>query len=325
MSSFQRKPPSFRDYSNKNKNFKEELDENGRWKKNTQNNIVSNSDNPLTLSEFIPRDLQKNNTIKQGVSFKEIIKNSDDDSRFSSKNSISQISNQIIKNNDLSENQEKQNTNCKSNDLPETTIGNFKDGLKGYWKKKDDDVSLTHLSGSSIELPKKEDIHNIMNMDMNMKININNSNINRPKRGLPTPLCFQTGNYNIVKNILTIRFPKNINNEIDENLIHHFYHENKGTNDILDLTKAYPNVFFTDHMCFLNHIGSITNSLESRILKTLDGIQYKFITLHSYPFKYIEKISQKYNYLIFHIKSFDETNKLFFEESIFINGMKQSF
>lgn len=78
-------------------------------------------------------------------------------------------------------------------------------------------------------------------------------------------------------------------------------------------------------MCFLNQIGSITNALESKIFKTLDGIQYKFITLHSYPFKYIEKISMKYSYLIFHIKSFDDTNKLFYEESIYVNGIKQSF
>lgn len=123
------------------------------------NSTVHSNDNLLTLSNFIPKDLQKNNNIKQGISFKEIINKSNDSL---SHHQLKQ-NNEILKNDRFvsqlkesdetiitlqlervassdegiiisdSINQDKKILNSIIQSTPEETLGN---GLKGYWKKR---------------------------------------------------------------------------------------------------------------------------------------------------------------------------------------------
>ncbi len=363
-----KKSIGFKDFSYKHPKFKEDLDENGKWKRGysplpsttedvnkssleqyftrdsnslyTPPEFINNPSDKLSLGDFLTPSEQPSKTVQKSVSFKDVLKKNIDEPN----ESISILV--------------KDTTQTESK-LENSTTSNTNTELKGYWamkkaqptnlpESKQEVVQTSHYQESntvesvnSYEIIQQYNTYPISHYSSNysdFKINpVSNpsaipigtyntcmnglgSALKKSLLRLPNPVAFTNGNYSIVNNILQIKFYVDDNNNLDETSILMFYQENFNHMNELDMTLAFNGTMISNHTDYLNYFGSVSNTFDTQICKTMDGIKIYFNTYHSVPYKYLKQISLKYPNLVFYMKAYDNTNKLFYEDMIYKNG-----
>ncbi len=322
------KIPQFKDYSNKHRSFKENLDENGKWKKiNTVNNTNINNNNNNT-NNFN----KKNNSIihkeDNDKIWKRTLYNNDKDSDIlKPSNNLLTINNflpkEIQNNNDNLNNikiENEENIIKKDNIILNNSEKNIiienseQNELKGYWKFKKENQNMNTFSHQ------ENDYQSALlrtHSELPRVITTNNY-----RKSLPTPNCFRDGNYSFVFNTIYIKFNIDENNNLDEESINNFYLENSNNSEKLDLTKIFDNTSFQYVDDYIKNLGCVSNAYKVNIFKTYDGLKYTFYTRHCYPFRYFDKLIKKYSNLNFYIKSYNLTNRINYEDVVYQNGNK---